>query len=294
MARKGIDLGLLAALTPLTAAIAVGLRTLLQDTVNPDSSPGFLGLGLSVVALFFVVIFLAAFVALVARIVSAIAELKVGLWPTLSDTMLRFALYVLFYWLGLWGMAFVLSMALYAALRGSLGVVAAGGVSIVGAVLVGSLAVRVVRPMLTPLAPALGVLPGAVRMPFFLVCIAIGAAFLQTAYVFEAKSSQAIYKTSDTLQLGIVAKGRLFNHDRLRAHVFRLDGGETLVSEVKLVPGEAGEYQGWWTLTSAPPGVFKIVVSFSDYPPKSPWERMKAVMANNHLRRILLFNVVPG
>ena len=298
---KAIELGPLLALSTSSGAGLYFCTVVFQNIVNPGSRVQAPALLLAVIMLLLSTTLVATLFAFVGRLTYTVSRPPGEFWLDFSEAMLRFAVVVTFSVVALspWylGVGYVAQVMRKFVGDPGVDAMALGGSLLTALAMV--ITLRFVPPIWAVVEPAFEDFKKGwgykTLLGLGLMSVLLGGVLIQGAYVFDARVSQTIYnKRRDVLQVTVTLSGKIYNHDKLRAQLFKIDGGTEKVDEMKFFEIEAGHFVAWRDLMDLNSGVFRIKIFFSNYTEASGVQKVDVWMANNHRERNVIFRLVDA
>ena len=238
-----------------------------------------------VLAGFFSVVSISCILSLIGRIILELSSSSGNYWQRFTFRMLYFSLYMLINWIILWGVPFVVTMGAFSRTEASLGktyAIVVSALTMIATFLFMVMAIpRDERRRVFPWGPFYR----ATKIQAFL----LGITYVNTQYILDIKTSKRIYASSETLELCVILKGTVLNHDKLAATISPLNNKHPL-THLKFQNFGEGEYFSWKKLENLSPGLYQGEVFFRNYRDANPLKKLSLRFSgNNHQHRRFKF-----
>ena len=294
MRKPRLEIGIILAFFPLTSGATVFSGFMLSRTLNPYDDFSSIAIFLSVIVLVLAAVSFTLVLTLIAQSITNIGNFSAGFWPSTSALLQEVSVWLIIYWILIWGLPFAFAMSLYAYaskhfnlyLSGFIGLVAA----IFGVLLLRRLLPREIWRVSSKFDPArsLGWKKGLI---FTIALTTVGFFYLHSCYIFEVTLSSTEFNISDQIEVRVNMSGRINNHNSLRSRVVAINSAGWKSDPMAFTYESNGHYVTWIDLNKATPGKYRIILFFNNYRAKPLYKRLNLWMGHNNLTKTFIVRI---
>lgn len=294
MGKPRLEIGLIIAFIPLVTGATVFCGFLLSRTLNPQNDYTPIVIILSVLVIFLSAVSVTLVIAMVSQAITIVGNFRTGFWPSTSELLQKFAIWLVIRWILIWGLPFASGMSVY--------IYAIKYYSQYTAAFIGMVAGILLLFVLRKLLPleiwkissqfdpfrSLGLKKGIF---LFLFLTFVGYIYVHYCYIFEVSLSPRQFNISDKIEVRAHMSGRIINHNALRAKVVAVKSTGWYSEPTAFNIESDGRYVTWIELKKAPPGKYRVVVFFNNYGSKPIHQRFNLWMGHNNLTKTFVVQI---
>lgn len=289
-----LEIGIILAFLPFVLGGTVFSGVKLSHILNPYDNFSPTIIFLSIVVWVLVAVSFALIVTLVTLAVKIIGDFDTGFWSSTATLMQEVSVWLIIYWIFLWGLPFTFGMSVY--------IFSSQHFNQSITVAIGILSALFLLFLLRKFLPidiwkasekfdpkrSLGLKKGLMLTLLFMV---VGYSYLHTCYIFDVKLPSTVFRTTDQIDVRARISGRIANQDALRVKIAPINSVDMKIEPQTFINESNGVYLAWIDLSKITPGEYRIVIYFSDYGTASIFKRFGLWMTHHNLQKSFIVRI---
>ena len=289
-----LEIGTILAFLPFVLGGTVFSGMKLSRVYIPFDSFSATAIFLSIIVLVLAALSFTLILTLIAQTIKLIGDFNVGFWSSTATLLQEVSVWLILYWILLWGVPFTFAMSVYFStsqyfnqyFAGTSGLIA----SVFSLILIRFILPRDIWKAAAKFNPDRS-LGWKKALLLTLTLIAVGSFYMHSCYIFDVKLSSTEFKTTDQIEVRAKISGRITNQNSLRAIMVPITSVDVETEPQSFNSESNGNYVTWIDLNRLTPGKYRIIIFFNDYSTKSIYKKLKLLFWHHNLKKTFIVRI---